>query len=566
MSEETEPPRIVAGYTLQHVLGEGGVARTWLAIDTATGRKHAIKELQLLKASHAKQVELFERECAVLRELKHAQIPHFTETIVERRAETLSLFLVQEFIDGRSLQQLLDAGVRFGPTEVIAFLSSCLAPLEYLHGRPKPLFHRDIKPSNVLLRTDGSCVLVDFGAVREAIADPRAGGSSVVGTFGYMAPEQFQARAYPATDLYALGATALHLATGRDPGMFEIRRLKPDFHAALPDDPHLAAILDLLLEPAVEDRYASVSSLRRAIERWLTNHGGPIDEREVLRAVLERGMSAGAGHQGVGATTAPSSAHPTGVSTHETAPAAPAAANEAAPADASPAEPPGESAAAAAPVAPPTPDLADSPTVPSTETASAAPPPSSPPASVVATPAGASPAAAPGPRTRQRVRTRVPVETQRAGAVEGLVPGGQGAKSSGLALLAVGAGVAAFGLLGGMQYNGHVVAIVGAALLVWGVVLAAAPRRPGASGDPSLRTRGRTAPADVRAVRRRLSAMAPPEWYVDYEYEASDGLHYAGAAKLPDAKTAQRVATDPSCVVVRYNDIDPALSIVVLQG
>ncbi len=85
MSEETEPPRIVAGYTLQHVLGEGGVARTWLAIDTATGRKHAIKELQLLKASHAKQVELFERECAVLRDLKNAQIPHLTVTIVERR-------------------------------------------------------------------------------------------------------------------------------------------------------------------------------------------------------------------------------------------------------------------------------------------------------------------------------------------------------------------------------------------------------------------------------------------------------------------------------------------------
>jgi serine/threonine protein kinase len=266
-----EPLRI-GNYELFRVLGEGGAATTYLGRELETGALVAVKALQLLRDKHRHHLALFEREALALRALAHPQIPTFFATLVREGAETFTLYLVQEFIAGRSLAKMLEEGQVFSDAEVVDILLSCLEPLAYLHGQAPPLYHRDIKPSNIIRRTDGRCVLIDFGAVREALADPKDAGSSVIGTFGYMAPEQFQGRVNAATDLYSLGATALHLLSGRSPKSFDVRRLKPDFHGSVSIDPHLAAILDLLLEPVDEDRYQSTASLRRALERWRAEH------------------------------------------------------------------------------------------------------------------------------------------------------------------------------------------------------------------------------------------------------------------------------------------------------
>ena len=100
--------REIGPYQLLRLLGEGGNARTYLARDQRSGQLRAIKELKLVKQRHTKQIELFERECATLKTINHAQVPEFTETIVDRREETIAFYLVQEFIEGPSLQQLLD--------------------------------------------------------------------------------------------------------------------------------------------------------------------------------------------------------------------------------------------------------------------------------------------------------------------------------------------------------------------------------------------------------------------------------------------------------------------------
>ncbi len=102
--------------------------------------------------------------------------------------------------------------------EVARFLRDADSALSYLHSRAPAIIHRDIKPGNVILRRDGSFAFVDFGSVRDQLKPE--GGSTVVGTFGYMAPEQFQGRALPASDVYAVGATALSLVTGREPEDF----------------------------------------------------------------------------------------------------------------------------------------------------------------------------------------------------------------------------------------------------------------------------------------------------------------------------------------------------------
>lgn len=608
-SSTSDADRRIGPYRLMHLLGEGGAARTWAATDPRDGAPLAVKELQLLKTAHPKQIELFERECAILRELEHAQIPTFIQTIVERHAETLSLYLVQERIVGRSLQQLLDLGVTFDASDVVAVMRSALRPLSYLHGRTPPLYHRDIKPSNVIVRVDGTCVLIDFGAVREALADPRAGGSSVVGTFGYMAPEQFQARAWAATDLYALGATAVHLLTGIEPGRFEIRRLKPDFHDALDADPHLAAILDLLLEPNVEDRYATAAALSRALERWESRHGDGRTDDERLRAALERGTAALAEgaeivDRGPGsavdaldrstlarpgdplATTVSEGAGDTlpldrdaatpndpaaSTSRHDT-PDADAAAHttddasddgpgplveasrDGAPSESAPAETDAASDAATDAAA-----AHEAPVAPTTSDDQAAP------TEAADTPGSGDDDPRYAALPLHRNVERIPVERDPLGIGSLVTPGELGANVAGLYLMVIGVAVLAWGVFGGLEYNARVWMALGAGLATLGLVQAVWPRRPVGRSRPDLRRSGSTAPVRITRIRRRTSPVGIAEWVVDYEYEASDGLHYANSFRVPSAKTARRVADDPDQIVVRYAATDPSWSILVVR-
>ncbi|MEO0868905.1 MAG: protein kinase, partial [Cyanobacteria bacterium J06642_11] len=90
--------------------------------------------------------------------------------------------------------------------------------LDYLHGLNPPIIHRDVKPQNIIWSQNGRIFLVDFGAVQTVYQNTIAFSSTVVGTFGYMAPEQFRGQAYPTTDLYGLGTTLLALLTHQNPG------------------------------------------------------------------------------------------------------------------------------------------------------------------------------------------------------------------------------------------------------------------------------------------------------------------------------------------------------------
>ena len=112
-------------------------------------------------------------------------------------------------------------------------LVRCLEILDYLHTRTPSVVHRDIKPSNIVRApNDGRCSLVDFGGVLDAAREK--GGSTIVGTFGYMAPEQLHGQAVPATDIYALGATIVALAGGIEPEDVPRKGLRMDLDKHLP--------------------------------------------------------------------------------------------------------------------------------------------------------------------------------------------------------------------------------------------------------------------------------------------------------------------------------------------
>jgi eukaryotic-like serine/threonine-protein kinase len=114
--------------------------------------------------------------------------------------------------------------------------------------------HRNIKPQNIIIDTEGEISLVDFGSVQDTYYTV-TGGSTVVGTYGYMAPEQFRGQAYLSTDLYGLGTTLLYLLTGTDPAVLPQKKLKIDFRGfvSLPSD--FANWLDRLLEPEPTRRF-----------------------------------------------------------------------------------------------------------------------------------------------------------------------------------------------------------------------------------------------------------------------------------------------------------------------
>jgi serine/threonine protein kinase len=133
-------------------------------------------------------------------------------------------------------------------------LIRCLEILDYLHTRSPPVVHRDIKPSNIMRApNDGRCSLVDFGGVLDAAREK--GGSTIVGTFGYMAPEQLHGQAVPATDIYALGATIVALASGIEPEDVPRKGLKMDLAKHLPSmHAGFRGVLEAMTEPDPEKR------------------------------------------------------------------------------------------------------------------------------------------------------------------------------------------------------------------------------------------------------------------------------------------------------------------------
>jgi len=250
-------------YVLLRTLGEGSQGETYEAVDKREGRLVAIKRFRVGKAKAWKDVELAEREATTLASLEHELLPRYVEHFEEDGA----LVLVMERIEGESLAALRKKNFIGSVSDVERLLADASRALAYLHGRAPPIVHRDLKPGNVIRRPDGSFAFVDFGAVRDRLKV--AGGSTIVGTFGYMAPEQFQGRASPASDVYGIGATALTMLTGCEPEDLPHTGLAIDVAKAVPPStpPSLVRTLGAMLDPDPDTR---ASSIEEALAR-----GGP---------------------------------------------------------------------------------------------------------------------------------------------------------------------------------------------------------------------------------------------------------------------------------------------------
>ena len=243
-------------YVLVGSLGAGSQGETLEAVDKREGRAVAIKRFTIRGARSWKDVELAEREATVLSSLSHPALPSYIEHFEEGGA----LYLVMEKVEGESLAARRRRGAGLDQQQVVRFLNEAAECLRYLHGQAPPVVHRDIKPGNVILRPDGSYCLVDFGSVRDRLKPE--GGSTVVGTFGFMAPEQFQGRAAPGSDVYAVAATALSLLSGSEPEDLPHKGLAIDVEGALRGqvDRRIIRALGSMLEPDPDRRAGSVQA------------------------------------------------------------------------------------------------------------------------------------------------------------------------------------------------------------------------------------------------------------------------------------------------------------------
>lgn len=258
---------LAAKYRIVGVLGRGGSSVTYEAERLADGVRVAIKELRLSRLDDWKVLELFEREARVLANITHPAIPAYVDQFSIERPEGPEgpvFYLVQQLAPGRSLADRVASGWRADEVEVKRIAEVLLDILDYLHSRLPAVYHRDLKPQNIVREDSGKVWLVDFGAVRD-IHRTTSGGSTVAGTFGYMAPEQLHGVARAESDLYALGAALLFLMTGRAPAEMPHRKLKIDFRGQVHISPPLAAWLDRMLEPAPEDRFHSARQALAAL-------------------------------------------------------------------------------------------------------------------------------------------------------------------------------------------------------------------------------------------------------------------------------------------------------------
>jgi ankyrin repeat protein/serine/threonine protein kinase len=259
------PQNLVKHYQIQKLLGEGGSSTTYEAIDLKTHQRVALKALSLQKMNDWKVLELFEREANVLSKLNHPGIPRYLDYFYVDTPDNRCFYIVQELAQGQSLASLVENGWHASELEIQRIATQILEILVYLHSQTPPVIHRDIKPENIVFKSpinshkqkDWAVCLVDFGAVQNTYYNTLMRGSTVVGTYGYMAPEQCLGQAVPATDLYGLGATLLYLLTHRSPAELPTNILEKDFRSQIQISSGFADWLEKAIASDLDNRFRS---------------------------------------------------------------------------------------------------------------------------------------------------------------------------------------------------------------------------------------------------------------------------------------------------------------------
>ncbi len=252
-------------YKILSKIGQGGMSTVYLALNERANKSWAVKEVRKDGVSDfevIKQSQIVETN--LLKKLNHPNLPSIIDVIDKEDC----FLIVMDYIEGNPLSDALKAKKRLDCDDVIEWAKQLCDVLEYLHTRKPAIIYRDMKPGNVMLRPDGSVMLIDFGIARE-FKEQNVEDTTCLGTRGYAAPEQFGGRGQTdaRTDIYCLGATIYHLVTGHNPSdppyeMYPIRHWDPSFSSGL------EKIILKCTQRNPEDRYQSCAELLYALEHY----------------------------------------------------------------------------------------------------------------------------------------------------------------------------------------------------------------------------------------------------------------------------------------------------------
>ena len=250
-------------------LGSGGSSSTYRVEDT-DGNLFALKVLDMKDVEGWKTVEHFQRQFEILSQLHHPGVPEVHELFELELAGGLRHCLLQELIDGESLSRKLRHGAVYDEPTARRLLDDLLDTLDYLHGFSPSVIHRDIKPSNIVIRADGSPVLIDFDTAQARAVIAEHGEGTMVGTPGYTPMEQLAGQASTSSDIYALGMTLVVVLTRRNITDLPVERMRVNFEPYINVSNELREVLVGMTQPAVEDRLGNVGAVRALLDRPAT--------------------------------------------------------------------------------------------------------------------------------------------------------------------------------------------------------------------------------------------------------------------------------------------------------
>lgn len=248
-------------YEILKEIGRGGMSVVYLANDTHLNRNWAVKEVK--KSGNGKNDEVVVNsllaEANMIKKLDHPALPRIVDII----DNGLTIYIVMDFIEGESIDKILNEFGAQSEDKVISWAMQICDVLSYLHSQKPPIIYRDMKPANLMLKPNGNISIIDFGIARE-YKEQNLADTTVLGTKGYAPPEQYSGQTDPRSDIFALGMTMHHLLTGVDPRKGEpyspVRMWNPTLSEGI------EIIIDKCVQPAAENRYQSCADLLYDLE------------------------------------------------------------------------------------------------------------------------------------------------------------------------------------------------------------------------------------------------------------------------------------------------------------
>ncbi len=282
-----ELPAKIGRFAPRALLGEGTFGLVYRAYDPALKREVALKVAKPEQLHSRQRIARFQREAQAAAHLMHAHIV----PVFDSGQDGPHHYIASAFIQGQSLAHTLGTlapGQTLPLQQAVEIVRKLAEALAYAHR--EQVIHRDIKPANVMLRHDGEPLLMDFGLAARAEGEEKlTQAGMVLGTPEYMAPEQWQGQAKPASDQYSLGCLLFELLTGRLPFtggtpeqylFLHTQRPAPSprkFNGSVPRD--LETVCLKCLEKEAGQRYADCGALAEDLARW--QRGEPVTARRV---------------------------------------------------------------------------------------------------------------------------------------------------------------------------------------------------------------------------------------------------------------------------------------------